>query len=108
MAKENLNIFTKTFGKIIIFNLADGSILDKGVDGLPLRGIFDNAYFLQEIGDMDLENTQPRITCTEADVKRVKKEDTVRIDGILYDVTRNPQPDGTGMCVIPLCLHGKM
>ncbi len=105
---EDLQLYVKTFGKALIFTLADGSTLDENQKGQPIRGIFDNAYFLQEIGDMDLDNTQPRITCVEADVVKVKKEDTVRIDGILYDITRNPQPDGTGMCVIPLCINGKM
>lgn len=105
---EDLQIYVKTFGKALIFTLADGSTLSKNHKGQPIKGIFDNAYFLQEIGDMDLDNTQPRITCVEADVAKVKKEDTVRIDGILYDITRNPQGDGTGMCVIPLCLHGKI
>ncbi len=105
---DDLQLYVKTFGKALIFTLADGSTLNKNSKGQPIRGIFDNAYFLQEIGDMDLDNTQPRITCVEADVAKVKKEDTVRIDEILYDITGKPQPDGTGMCVIPLCLHGKM
>ena len=105
---EDLQLYVKTFGKALIFTLADGSTLSKNAKKQPIKGIFDNAYFLQEIGDMDLDNTQPRITCVEADVIKVKKEDTVKIDGILYDVTRNPQGDGTGMCVIPLCLHGKI
>lgn len=108
MVKENLHIYTRTFGKAIKFNLADGSILEKGTDDLPLKGIFDNAYFLQEIGDMDLDNTQPRLTCVMEDIVKVKKEDTVEIDNILYDITKDPQPDGTGMAVIVLSRYGKM
>lgn len=108
MVKENLHIYTRTFGKDIKFTLADGSIIDTGADGLPLKGIFDNAYFLQEIGDVDIDNTQPRLTCVMADVAKVKKEDTVEIEGALYDVTKDPQPDGTGMCVVVLSRYGKM
>lgn len=108
MVKENLHIYTRTFGKAIKFNLADGSILEKGTDDLPLKGIFDNAYFLQEIGDMDLDNTQPRLTCVMEDIVKVKKEDTVEIDNALYDITKDPQPDGTGMAVIVLSRYGKM
>lgn len=108
MVKENLHIFTRTFGKAIKFNLADGSIIDTGVDGLPLKGIFDNAYFLQEIGDVDIDNTQPRLTCVMEDIAKVKKEDTVEIDGDLYDVTKDPQPDGTGMGIVILSKYGKM
>jgi hypothetical protein len=108
MTNENLHVYVRAFGKDISFTLANGTALNKDNEGQPLKGIFDNAYFLQEIGDMDLSNTQPRLTCVEADVTNVKKEDTVSIDGILYDVTEKPQPDGTGMCALVLCKHGKL
>lgn len=108
MLNEDLHAYVKTFGKDIIFTLADGTTLNTDSQGQPLKGIFDNAYFLVEIGDMDLDNTQPRLTCVEADVTNVSKEDTVEIDGVTYEVTRKPQPDGTGMCQIPLCKYGKM
>lgn len=104
---DDLHIYTRTFGKGVKFTLADGSILEKGSDGNPLKGIFDNAYFLQEIGDMDIDNTQPRLTCVLSDIAQVKKEDYAEIDGVKYDVTRNPQPDGTGMAVVVLAKQGK-
>lgn len=108
MANEDLYAYVRTFGKDIIFTLADGSTIEKDKQGQPLKGIFDNAYFLAEIGDMDIDNTQPRLTCVEADVTNVSKGDTVEIDGATYEVTKKPQPDGTGMCQIPLCKQGKM
>lgn len=108
MIKQDLHVYTRTFGEVVKFNLADGSILDTGADGKPLNGIFDNAYFLQEIGDMDIDNTQPRLTCVEADIVRVKKEDSVEINGAKYDVTKDPQPDGTGMAVVVLSKYGKL
>ena len=105
---ENLYSYVRTFGEVIIFTLPKGTIIDKDTQGQPLKGIFDNAYFLQEIGDMDIDNTQPRLTCVEADVTNVSKESTVEINGITYEVTQKPQPDGMGMCQIPLCKQGKM
>lgn len=110
MANEDLYAYVRTFGKDITFTLAGSgnNILNTDSEGRPLKGIFDNAYFLNEIGDMDLDNTQPRLTCVEADVTNVSKEDTVIIDGITYEVTKKPQPDGTGMCQIPLCKQGKI
>lgn len=105
---ENLYSYVRTFGEVIIFTLPDGTTIDKDTQGRPLKGIFDNAYFLQEIGDMDIDNTQPRLTCVEADVTNVSKESTVEINGITYEVTQKPQTDGTGMCQIPLCKQGKM
>ena len=105
---ENLYSYVRTFGEVIKFTLPKGTIIDKDTQGRPLKGIFDNAYFLQEIGDMDIDNTQPRLTCVEADVTNVSKESTVEINGITYEVTQKPQPDGTGMCQISLCKQGKM
>ena len=105
---ENLYSYVRTFGEVIIFTLPDGTTIDKDTQGRPLKGIFDNAYFLQEIGDMDIDNTQPRLTCVEADVTNVSKESTVEINGITYEVTQKPQPDGTCMCQIPLWKQGKM
>lgn len=105
---EDLHAYVRTFGVNISFTLSGGTTLNTDTEGQPLKGIFDNAYFLKEIGDMDLENTQPRLTCVEADVTNVKKEDTVSIGSILYDVTAKPQTDGTGMVVIPICRQGKL
>lgn len=105
---ENLYSYVRTFGEVIIFTLPDGTTIDKDTQGRPLKGIFDNAYFLQEIGDMDIDNTQPRLTCVEADVTNVSKESTVEINGITYEVTQKPQTDGTGMCQILLCEYGKI
>lgn len=105
---ENLYSYVRTFGEVIIFTLPDGTKIDQDIQGQPLKGIFDNAYFLQEIGDMDIDNTQPRLTCVEADVTNVSKESTVEIGGVTYEVTQKPQPDGTGMCQILLCKQGQI
>lgn len=105
---NNLHSYVKAFGVDLVFTLDSGETLDKDTEGQPLKGIFDNAYFLQEIGDMDIDNTQPRLTCVEKDVTKVSKEATVLINGITYEVTKKPQADGTGMCQILLCEYGKI
>lgn len=105
---NNLHSYVKAFGVDLVFTLKSGETLDKDTEGQPLKGIFDNAYFLQEIGDMDIDNTQPRLTCVEKDVTKVSKEATVLINGITYEVTKKPQTDGTGMCQILLCEYGKI
>lgn len=105
---NNLHSYVKAFGVDLVFTLDSGEILDKDTEGQPLKGIFDNAYFLQEIGDMDIDNTQPRLTCVEKDVTKVSKEATVLINGVTYEVTKKPQTDGTGMCQILLCEYGKI
>ena len=105
---NNLHSYVKAFGMDLVFTLVSGETLDKDTEGQPLKGIFDNAYFLQEIGDMDIDNTQPRLTCVEKDVTKVSKEATVLINGITYEVTKKPKADGTGMCQILLCEYGKI
>ncbi len=105
---NNLHSYVKAFGVDLVFTLVSGEILDKDTEGQPLKGIFDNAYFLQEIGDMDIDNTQPRLTCVEKDVTKVSKEATVLINGVTYEVTKKPQTDGTGMCQILLCEYRKI
>lgn len=105
---NNLHSYVKAFGVDLVFTLVSGETLDKDTEGQPLKGIFDNAYFLQEIGDMDIDNTQPRLTCVEKDVTKVSKEATVLINGVTYEVTKKPQTDGTGMCQILLCEYGKI
>lgn len=105
---NNLHSYVKAFGVDLVFTLDSGETLDKDTEGQPLKGIFDNAYFLQEIGDMDIDNTQPRLTCVEKDVTKVSKEATVLINGVTYEVTKKPQTDGTGMCQILLCEYGKI
>lgn len=105
---NNLHSYVKAFGVDLVFTLVSGETLYKDTEGQPLKGIFDNAYFLQEIGDMDIDNTQPRLTCVEKDVTKVSKEATVLINGITYEVTKKPQTDGTGMCQILLCEYGKI
>ena len=105
---NNLHSYVKAFGVDLVFTLVSGETLDKDTEGQPLKGIFDNAYFLQEIGDLDIDNTQPRLTCVEKDVTKVSKEATVLINGITYEVTKKPQTDGTGMCQLLLCEYGKI
>lgn len=105
---EELHTYVRTFGVALSFTLANGTTLNTDTEGQPLKGIFDNAYFLQEIGDVDIDNTQPRLTCVMEDIAKVKKEDTVEIGGDLYDVTKDPQPDGTGMGIVILSKYGKM
>lgn len=108
MFNDNLYTYLNAFGVDITHIDADGVEHSKNANGGNLKGIFDNAYFLVEIGELDLDNTQPRLQCVEADITNVKKADSFRINGELYDVTGRPQPDGTGMAVIPLCLQGKV
>ena len=67
-----------------------------------IRGIFDDPYLNAELGEYELDSTRPRLTCRWADVRDVTRGDVVEIDGTVYDVVTNAQPDGTGMGLLAL------
>lgn len=67
-----------------------------------IRGIFDDPYLNAELGEYELDSTRPRLTCRWDDVRDVTRGDVVEIDGTVYDVVTNAQPDGTGMGLLAL------
>lgn len=72
-----------------------------------VRGIYDDPYLNADLGEYEADISEPRFTCKLADVAGVKRGDSVVIAGEVgtYDVLREPQGDGTGMCVLKLAHH---
>ena len=60
-------------------------------------GIFDAAG----TSALDVEGTDPRLTCAARDVVGMRRGDTVSIGGTAYKV-KALEPDGTGLLTIPL------
>ena len=60
----------------------------------------------REMAQFMFENPEYKVLFDAS--RKVKKEDMVEIDGDLYDVTKDPQPDGTGMGIVILSKYGKM
>lgn len=74
----------------------------EGAD-FSVRGIFDDPYLNAQLGEYELDTTQPRLTCKESAVLgKVSRGDMVEIDGRAFDVLTEPQRDGTGMAVLML------
>ena len=67
-----------------------------------LTGIFDEPFFNTQIGEFELDASQPRLNCKAADVADLKAKDLVEINGQAYYLLTNPQYDGTGMAVLSL------
>lgn len=65
-------------------------------------GIFDEPFLDAELGEYDLDTTQPRLLCKEADVRGLGRYDRVEIAGRVFDVMSLPQVDGTGMATVRL------
>ena len=72
-------------------------------DGGPSRsivGIFDDAFLNAQLGEYDLDTTQPRFLCKSEDVDGILRGDIAIIDGETFDVLTSPQVDGTGFATL--------
>lgn len=99
-AWENLDAFldTEDFAIHATLRLQDGR-------ERVVRAIFDDPYLNAELGEYELDTTQPRLTCKWTDVHDVLRGDVVEIEGRAYDVVTNAQPDGTGMALLALAVQ---
>ena len=66
-----------------------------------VRGVFDNAFFDESIGQNILDTTAPRFTCALSDVAGIERGTDVEIDGKTYSVLA-VEPEGTGLASVRL------
>lgn len=99
-AWENLDTFLDTddFATRVTVRLQSGDVRE-------VRGIFDDPYLNAELGEYELDTTQPRLTCKWVDVRDVLRGDVVEVEGRAYDVVTNAQPDGTGLALLALAVQ---
>ena len=72
-------------------------------DGGPSRsivGIFDDAFLNAQLGDYDLDTTQPRFLCKSEDAAGIIRADELTIEGETFDVRKSPRVDGAGFATI--------
>lgn len=65
-----------------------------------VRGIFDDAFMNAELGEYELDTTQPRLLVKEASAAEIDRGDEVTIGDDTFDVLTGPQVDGTGWAVL--------
>ncbi|NBV43267.1 hypothetical protein EBR96_10960, partial [bacterium] len=77
-AWENLDAFFSTddFAQTVTITPQTG-------DPFEVPGIFDDPYLNAELGEYDMDATQPRIWCKEAEVSSVKMGDQVTLNEIV-------------------------
>lgn len=63
--------------------------------------IINKEYFAIAGESVDVDGTQPVVTCRSSDVTGVDTDDTITIDNVTYNII-NIQPDGTGVTVLIL------
>ena len=93
-AQDLLNFFdTETHGVTANISI-DGTSSNISV-------ILNNEYFAIAGESVDIDGTQPVVTCRSSEVTGVDTDDTITISSITYNIT-NIQPDGTGVTVLIL------
>lgn len=75
-------------------------MLDAG-GSVTVNGIFDAPFLDAQAGEYNMETIQPRLTAKAADLARVRRGDTARLNGMTYDVLAI-EPDGNGFAVASL------
>ena len=61
-----------------------------------VKGNFDNASALVEIGEIDIDETAPRFDCAYADVSSAVEDDTLLVGSVTYKIVGSVIRDVTG------------
>lgn len=69
--------------------------------GSSISVIINKEYFAIAGESVDVDGTQPVVTCRSSDVTGIDTADTITIDSVTYNIV-NIQPDGTGITVLIL------
>ncbi len=67
-----------------------------------VNGIFDDPYLNTQLGEYQVDTSQPRFTAAEPHLAAVKRGDVLTIGGKQFDVLTNAQPDGTGLAIVQM------
>ena len=99
MINDLLDVFIRDFSEDekIVFEWETNA----GAQSLPVRAIFDNAFFDSSIGETVLDTTSPRVTVKASDITTLPREAMVTIRGKVFSVTQI-EPDGTGFATVML------
>tara|TARA_Y100001938_G_scaffold136950_1_gene200522 strand:- start:46 stop:351 length:306 start_codon:yes stop_codon:yes gene_type:complete len=93
-AQDLLNFFdTDTHGTSASVSI-DGTVTSISV-------ILNEEYFAIAGESVDVDGTQPVVTCRSSDVSNIDTDDTIVINARTYNIV-NIQPDGTGVTVLIL------
>ena len=62
-----------------------------------VKGNFDNASALVEIGEIDIDETAPQFECAYSDVSSAVEDDTLAIDSVTYKIVGSVVKDVSGV-----------
>lgn len=89
MFTEDLSTFFVEFGS------------DATLGGEPVRGVFDNAYALGNVGAVGMASEQPMFTVPTSSITGDPVGQSLVIGSQMYAVVEH-RPDGTGISVLVL------
>jgi hypothetical protein len=82
------------------FSTAEFAV-DATLNGVAVRGIFDSAYQLGDVGSSGMASTAPVLTLATTDVPSSPVGKSVVVNSISYVVSAH-EPDGTGVSLLLL------
>jgi hypothetical protein len=94
---EDLSAFfdLDEFAETVLIQPVDG-------DSFEVVGIFDERFFVADLGEYELDVHRPRVLVKAADVTEVNRFDLAVINGKTYELLEEPSRDGTGTAVLQL------
>lgn len=82
---------------------ATTAVITRGSETVAeVLGIFDDPNEVASLGEYEFDHPNPRFVCPETDVVDVRKGDLVKIEGKTFDLTQEPELDGTGIAALIL------
>lgn len=70
--------------------------------GRTFPAIIDEEYEREGMGGFVMTTAQPTLVARETDLKGLKKQARITVQGVNYWLVDDPRPDGTGMSTAPL------
>lgn len=71
-------------------------------DGRSFPVIIEERYFSHDLGGYIMDAPEPWAIAKQSDGAGLKKRNRLTINNVVYFLTDDPQPDGTGMITLPL------
>ena len=77
-------------------NVEDFAVIARSDDGRELKVILEEQYLSRDLSTYDVALPAPWITGKESDMRDLKKRDRLLIEGVVYWLLHDAEPDGTG------------
>lgn len=70
--------------------------------GRRFTGILNKEFFAHDVGEVGIDGSEPAFYCQSSLADPIRQGDELTVDGTLYKVSTDPEPDGAGMSRIAL------